>query len=177
MMECRRLKNAEELAAAGLWQVYTEAFPREERRSWEQHCLAMDREECFCCLEMRDKGETVGLVFCWEMEQGVFVEHLAVCAERRGQGLGHLMLECLQKWGKPLVLEAELPATETARRRLRFYRSAGFVILPDAHVQLPFHRDTPEVPMHLLSWPCAFTREAVKALEQFLRERVMIFAG
>lgn len=177
MMECRRLKNAEELSASGLWQLYQEAFPREERRSWHQQCRAMALEESFCCLEMREADVVVGLIFCWEMGGAVFVEHFAVKAELRGRGLGRRMLEYLQNCGRPLVLEAELPLDEVAVRRLRFYQNAGFTILPVEHVQLPFHKDTPAVAMHLLSWPAPLGYEALKALELFLRERVMIYAG
>lgn len=175
MLSAERMLSAAQLASTGMWAEYEAAFPREERRSWLQHCKAMENSDFFCML-LRHAGEPVCLLFYWRFPQGVYVEHLAVCSRYRGQGWGHKALTWLQQQGEPIILEIEPPLCPQTQRRLRFYASAGFVELPYAHVQPPYHADTPPVPLRLMSFPHAWQADAVAAFEGFLREHVMRYS-
>ena len=73
----------------------------------------------------------------WPMTDALFLEHFAVNPALRSQGLGGRILEELKKQTDcPLVLEAELPETDWARRRLGFYARhrlggrGGFALFP-----------------------------------------------
>lgn len=160
-------------SAPDVWQIYESAFPRSERRSRTQHELAMRSESTFHCKQLMLGEQVVGLLFYWELPTGLFVEHLAVAEQCRGLGVGTAALKWLQKQGKLLVLEIEPPQNAPTRRRLAFYQAAGFVLLPYEHVQLPFHDDTPSVPMRLLSWPYAAAASEVECLEDCLRNTIM----
>lgn len=177
MVSYKRVKRAEELLACGLWALYERAFPREERRSWEQHCRAMEEESVFRCLSLSDDGEVVGLMFCWELTGCLFIEHFAIDESKRGRGLGQAALRLLQQECKLIILEIELPEDEVTCRRLRFYRAAGFVLLPYEHVQRPFHADTSALSMKLLSWPTVAPAGVVHDFEVELAGRVMQYSG
>lgn len=156
-----------------VWLIYESAFPRSERRSRVQHELAMRSDPTFHCKQLMLGEKVVGLLFYWELPSCLFVEHLAVAEQCRGLGVGTAALKWLQEQGKLLILEIEPPQDAPSRRRLAFYQAAGFVLLPYEHVQLPFHADTPSVPMRLLSWPCAAAASDVECLENCLRHTIM----
>lgn len=156
-----------------VWALCESAFPRSERRSWAQHRRAMAAEPGFECVQVSRGGRVVALVFYWELQHGLFVEHLAVAPECRGQGIGRAVLQWLQQKGQPIILEIEPVVDSLTRRRLSFYSAAGFSELPYEHVQLPYHADSAAVPLRLLSWPIAMTENQVIIFEQELRERVM----
>lgn len=159
-----------------VWQIYESAFPRSERRSFAQHEQAMRSESAFHCKQLMLGERVAGLLFYWELPTCLFVEHLAVAEQCRGLGVGKVALRWLQEQGKLLILEIEPPQDAPTRRRLSFYQGAGFVLLPYEHVQLPFHADTPSVPMSLLSWPYAAAESEVECLENSLRHTIMCYA-
>ncbi|MBR5894440.1 MAG: GNAT family N-acetyltransferase [Akkermansia sp.] len=173
MISCERVESAAELKLSGLWQIYEDAFPREERRSWEQHCRAMLSEPGFYCMRLAQNGRSVGVLFYWQLGDFYFLEHLAVRAADRGLGIGHAALQWLQTLGKPIILEIEPPVDDISRRRLTFYRSLGFSEQAQEHVQAAFHADTAAVPMSLLSWPTVQSDATVASFELLLRNVVM----
>lgn len=159
-----------------VWQIYESSFPRSERRSRVQHERAVKSENTFHCKQLLLGDTVVGVLFYWELPECLFVEHLAVAEQWRGRGVGTAALKRLQEQGKLLILEIEPPLDAATCRRLEFYRSAGFELLSFDHEQLPFHADTPSVPMRLLSWPHPATKEEVDSLENALRENIMRYS-
>ena len=161
---------------ADVWQVYESAFPRCERRSRAQHEQAVRSEGSFHCKQLVQDQKVVGLLFYWELPKCCFIEHLAVAESWRGRGVGTAALKWLQEQGKLLILEIEPPLDAVTCRRMEFYRSAGFELLPYEHEQLPFHADSPSVPMRLLSWPYPASEEEVDCLENALRNTIMCYS-
>lgn len=159
-----------------VWQIYESSFPRCERRSRVQHERAVKSEDTFHCKQLVLGETVVGLLFYWELPECLFVEHLAVAEQWRGHGVGSAALKWLQEQGKLLILEIEPPQDAPTSRRLEFYRSAGFELLPFEHEQLPFHADSPSVFMKLLSWPHPASEEEVDCLENALRENIMRYS-
>lgn len=130
----------------------------------------------FECVQVHRDGQVVALVFYWRLPGCLFVEHLAVLGKCRGQGIGRAVLQWLQAKAMPIILEIEPVVDYATRRRLEFYAAAGFVELPFEHEQLPFHADSPAVPMRLLSWPVAMTAAQIDDFERELRGRVMLYS-
>lgn len=144
------------------WQLYEAAFPVTERRSAYQHAAAM-QHAAFRCVHLSDEVGFAGIMAYWEWPHLVFLEHLAVVPERRGQGLGHQSLALLPD---KVVLEIEPVVDAPTGRRLRFYESCGFCRQPHPHVQLAYQAGQPDVPLWLLSRP----RISWGELELFERE-------
>ena len=175
MLRTERIRECKGAAFESFWALYEEAFPLEERRSLLQQMCAMAAEPDFVCLRLDDEVGFVGILTYWEQPDFVFAEHLAIAASRRGQGLGHTLMESLhaQAAGRPIILEIELPVDVVTQARARFYESCGYHPLPQPHEQLPFHPGHAPVPMQLLGWPLAVTPATVDDFEAYVQSHVM----
>lgn len=73
---------------------------------------------------LESEGELVGLIGCrMEVDKRLFITHLAVEPDQRGQGFGRgLILEGIELW-KPMQVLAE-----TDEDAVDFYRNIGFTI-------------------------------------------------
>ncbi len=169
-LSVQRLLSAEDPHFAECWVLYEAAFPAEERRTLMCQRVAMAEQGAgmFHCLRLEQGGMFVGIAFYWQSEDFIYVEHLAVCPQRRGQGIGHLALEYLCRQGLPLILEIEPVVDAATERRWRFYRSAGFHMLPCAHLQPCYRRGDAPLALTLLSYPHAMTAAEVAAYEDFM---------
>lgn len=166
MLQFSRIRDAAHPQFAALWQLYERSFPLEEQRPYRHHAQAMACEEGFVCMRLHDDEGLAGLLFYWELPQGcLYLEHLAVCSQRRGQGIGHQLMDLIASWHKPVILEIEPVVDISTQRRLRFYQSCGYVQLPYAHVQLPFRRGA----------PCAYG--AAESRLAYVRDRGILFRG
>lgn len=131
--------------------VYTllrSAFPADERRSYEgQLALLGDpRYTAYVTPELH------AVLTLWQFDDFAFIEHFAVDERLRNQGFGTSLLQrMLSALTCPVCLEAELPDTPIARRRLNFYRRNGFFVNEYPYIQPPYSADTHAVPMLLLS--------------------------
>ena len=152
------------------WQLYETAFPASERRSLRQHAAALEHP-AFSCMHLADAGGFAGIMAAWQWQGMLFLEHLAISPERRGQGLGHQALALLQ--GR-VVLEIEPVADAVTERRLRFYQDCGFCRLVYPHVQLAYQTGQPDIPLWLLSRPL-LTAAEVQHFEQEYHAGPMIY--
>ncbi len=114
-----------------LEQLYTEAFPDNERKPFsmirEKH-----REKQTDVWVIEEAGEFSGLAITMNSGDLVLLDYFAICAEKRGKSLGGASLRVLfEKYkGKRFFLEVEslaVPADnqEERRRRKQFYLNNG----------------------------------------------------
>lgn len=174
-LRAERIRTEQDAGYAALLRLMEISFPQEERRSEPQHRRALTEDD-FHCLLLREEGQVAGLLTYWLHRDFAFVEHLAVNPERRGRGLGHRIMHLLGEDlcpGVPIILEIEPVCDEMTARRLRFYESCGFVCLPDAHVQLPYHAGGSPLPMELLLRPCGAPAVCPPDFEDYVRGHVM----
>ncbi len=173
-MTAHRLSSVEDPLFAECWALYEASFPAEERRTLACHAAAMAEQGAgaFHCLRLEDGGSFAGIAFYWQGAGFIYVEHLAICPERRGQGLGHKALDFLRTQGVALILEIEPVADAATERRWRFYRSAGFHRLPFYHLQPVYRRGDAPLRLELLSYPHAMEEAEVAAYESFMQELV-----
>ena len=160
-MVTTRINTPHHPLAGEWWQLYELAFPASERRGVVQHAAAL-QDAAFHCLHLADEGGFVGLLSYWLWENLCYVEHLAITPARRGQGLGHQVLELVPA---PAILEIEPVVDAATARRLTFYESCGFTRLPQPHTQLAYQAGQPDIPLQLLSRP-ALDAAAVQHFEQ-----------
>lgn len=134
-----------EFTAAHL-QLYTGAFPEEERRPADN--LVPD-DKAFAMYNIAIPGEPVaGLITLWDFGTFRYVEHFAIDPTLRGQGVGRAVLDALEG---PLLLEVE-PAemSSEATRRIAFYERAGFRVLDFPYIQPPYSAGLPSVELRLM---------------------------
>lgn len=161
-MQITRIQSPGHPLASEWWQLYETAFPACERRASGSHARAL-ADAGFHCLHLADEAGFAGILSYWLWPEMCYVEHLAIAPERRGQGLGHRVLQLIPQ---PFILEIEPVVDTPTARRLAFYESCGLVRLPQPHVQLAYQSGQPEVPLWLLSCP-AMDAAGVEQFERF----------
>lgn len=163
-MQVTRIQSAAQPQVQEWWWLYEAAFPACERRSAAQHAAALG-DSAFHCLHLANETGFVGLLSYWQWAGLCYIEHLAIAPERRGQGLGHRVLQLLPQ---PFILEIEPVVDAPTARRLSFYESCGLVRLPQPHVQLSYQAGQPDVPLWLLSLPALGETEVARFEELYL---------
>lgn len=152
-----------------------ESFPPQELRSRQEHFALLDRQDyqVYACYAGQ---HLLAFLTVWEHPQLAFVEHFAVAQAGRNRGLGSRLLRQLQeRLGKRLCLEAELPETEIARRRLCFYQRNGFYANLFPYEQPPLEPWKAPVSLHLLTTEGYLTQMEFAQVRHWLY--TVVYAG
>lgn len=146
--------------------LYLSAFPEEERRDVGEWLRLSAENPLFHLCELTAGGAFAGIFTYWafplSQEKGetdfFYIEHFATLPELRGRGLGAAALKAFASvsQGRPTVLEVEPPQTETARRRVGFYRRAGYELLEIPYTQPPYRTGGERVPLRLMCTDTAY---------------------
>lgn len=147
--------NIERMQPADFDAVYrllTQSFPATERRGAAgQRALFSDSAYRVDILRAPDGG-VQALIASWDFDDFVFLEHFAV---------------------DPACLEAELPETELAARRIGFYERHGFTVNAGyPYCQPALVPGGDPLPMHLLTTGGARTSAELRAMETLVHTRV-----
>lgn len=172
-MELHRIQSPCDKMFAPVMALYESAFIPVERRERAEHILALS-DESFFMTALTENDVPVGLMFYWESDDFIFLEHLAVFPDKRKNGFGGRAVELLKACGKPIILEIEPPengVTETLR--LRFYEKHGFVYNPYNHLQLHYRANDPDCFLKIISYPSALDDNAYAKFRSFLDCRVL----
>lgn len=135
--------------------IYTEAFPPEERRDWQEMLSLHASEAPMQLYRITDtrSQRSLGLLSIWFLAEGLFGEYLAIDTSLRNRGWGREVIRRLKnnarKW--PLIVEAEPPQTPMAARRLAFYAREGLHPILQEYLQPDYRRTGQPTPMYLLS--------------------------
>ena len=169
--------NIERMQPADFDAVYrllTQSFPATERRGAAgQRALFSDSAYRVDILRAPDGG-VQALIASWDFDDFVFLEHFAVDPACRSGGIGGQMLDAmLARCGKRACLEAELPETELAARRIGFYERHGFTVNAGyPYCQPALAPGGDPLPMHLLTTGGACTSAELRTMETLVHTRV-----
>lgn len=143
-----------------VWELYTTSFPAEERRSYDNFLRAV-LSDPYCSLFLigeRDVvEETKGFIISWVLSPELsFIEHFAIAPEWRNHKIGQACFEMMTALALSshscILLEAEPPLTEIARRRIGFYERAGFEIIDADYIQPSYEETGRGVPLYLMAY-------------------------
>ena len=152
-----------------VYALLTAAFPVDELRPEHVQRALLDNPK-FTAYVTEDLGAVLTL---WKFDRFAFIEHFAVSSALRNQGLGSKLLREIAKMVElPVCLEAELPETELARRRLDFYRRNGFTVNPYPYTQPAYAPDRRSLPMYLLTSGGGVTESEFAAIRDTLYKEV-----
>lgn len=130
--------------------ILSDSFPTEERPSIE--CLRKRAEEEAFHFDIILNDDTpIGILTHWDFPSFTYIEHFAIAEELRNRHLGGEVLDQFISSNECVVLEAELPQNEMARRRLNFYQRHGLIIAPYPYIQPAYSPQLSPVPLHILS--------------------------
>lgn len=150
------------------------SFPPEERRIRADHIRFLRKPDFHCCA-LTEEGSFRGILFYWETEAFIFLEHFAMLPHLRGHGLGAKALSLLKGTGKPVILEIEPPCDGMTQRRYGFYRRNGFVMNPYFHIQAKLRRaDEADVELKVLSFPHPLTETEYKRFYRYMLREIDI---
>lgn len=150
------------------WEIYNEAFPRDEKRDIEGQRALLDDEDYDILLHF--EGDVLmGFLAYWKLGQYHFVEHLAVSRQSRGKGVGSLLMRAMLRFGKPVVLEVDPPEDEVKRLRIVFYERLGFFLNEHHHIQPPLAKGGNPVELRLMTHPAPLSEEDARYIEERLK--------
>ncbi|MFI3281582.1 MAG: GNAT family N-acetyltransferase [Rikenellaceae bacterium] len=156
MLQRITITDKESQHFAKCWQLYTDAFPLEERRDIDYHLATIDAAG-YHFEAILDDGEFIGIICWWHFDGVRFIEHLATSPSVRDRGYGKTILkEFIDQEQTPIILEVEHPTDELSQRRIGFYERIGFTLNDYDYCHPPYHIEQDEfVSLMLMSYPKA----------------------
>ena len=152
-----------------VYAVMEQSFPLEEYRSYEgQKALLV--KPAYRIYAAKEEGEILGFAAVWQLENWLFLEHLAVNPQFRNRGIGAELLNFLAE--KRCCLEVELPETDIARRRIGFYQRNGFFLNDYPYVQPSLGEGRGPMPLSIMTSGRTISPEEFTQLRQLLYTHV-----
>lgn len=150
-----------------IYRIMQASFSDDEYRPYDEQ-LALFEEP-----EYRIYYMPAGFLAVWEFESFIYIEHFAVDPALRNSGTGSAMLkELVKQYQKLICLEVELPEDELTRRRIGFYERNGFVFNEYPYIQPPISKGKSPVPLRIMTYGEAITRETFEAMKNVLYRSV-----
>lgn len=151
MLTLKRITNPEDAEFRELTELYTEAFPPEERREQKQLEEMLPIESAMFFNAVKYQGELAGLFVYWNFGTFYYLEHLAVFAEMRNQKIGQQILDWVKDHLKGCrLLEVEPADTEIAIRRIHYYQRNGYHILDKQYRQPSYTGEGEPFPLWIM---------------------------
>lgn len=128
-----RIKDVKDRWYKSFLEVYAISFPVHEQRNASQQITAFDNKHYH--LIIKTAGEKlVSFIAYWDFKDYVYIEHLAVNPELRGQNKGSELLEDFAEMiSKAIILEIDPPINKIAKKRLEFYKKLGYEVNSYVH--------------------------------------------
>ena len=168
-----QIRNKEDAYFADFWEIYSNSFPFNERRTIEQQWLILKNQGYQLDIYFTDL-QLVGFIAFWTVKEFIFVEHFAVASDVRNNGLGSAILKPFVKSKTiPVILEIEIPLNEQTQRRLRFYESLGFIKNSHIHYQPPYHIGDETLRLDILTYPEIISDDHYYQFARFQKDTVM----
>lgn len=156
-----------------IYKIMSESFPNSEIRSYEMQKALLDRNDYSIKTYTQD-GVVLGFCAYYQFEEFLFIENLACTSQSRGLGIGSkLVRELLDEANQRLVLlEVEIPRSETEKRRVKFYERLGFYINPHYHFMPPLNEFTAGMELKIMSSYKMLTEEEQQSFRRILNTKV-----
>ena len=150
---CAKERVSEEMQRQFM-RILEASFPPNERRT-ESGQLALMDNRLYRIRTIRQDDKIIALMAVWMLSGMIFLEHFAVDAAYRSQGIGGRMLDELLREAKEsnlrLILEVEMPTDELTKRRIGFYRRHGLQFNEYLYYQMPLRTGDEPTEMRLMS--------------------------
>ena len=149
-----------------------ESFPPDERRSKNKQLevFANPKYKAYVC---KVDKKFAGVITAWQLDKIVFIEHFAVSKLLRNNGLGSKILtQFCNQYDETIVLEAEPPVTEIAKRRIAFYQRQGFLLNDYDYIQPAYDKDKKGVPLKIMSYGKTLTENEFLSIKNALYKGV-----
>lgn len=147
--------------------LLAQSFPKSEIRNYHEMKKLLSHPK-YRLLGFVNRDQAIrGVLGTWDLGSFLFIEHLAVDPNRRGEGIGSKMMRrFLERACKPIILEVEDPVDEVKQRRVRFYERLSFILNPFGYVQPVLQPSRVPVKLKLMSHPGQMSIEDFPVLKE-----------
>ena len=152
-----------------VYSIMEQSFPMEEYRFYEGQKALLEKP-AYRIYAAKEEGKILGFAAVWQLENVLFLEHLAVDPQHRNRGIGAKLLGFLAE--KRCCLEVELPETDLARRRIGFYQRNGFFLNYYPYMQPSLGEGRSPVPLQIMTSGSTITPEEFARLKELLYTHV-----
>lgn len=160
-----------------IYKIMEESFPINEIRTYEDQ-KALFKCENYSIYVYVKEDEVIGFFGVWNFSDFDFIEHFAVKEKHRNGGIGtKLLRELLNILNKRVVLEVELPTTEIAKSRIKFYQRSGFVLNEYDYFQPPISKKRDKISLMLMTYPNKIGLDEYKGIRSILYQEVYHYDG
>ena len=173
-MEIIKIVPSESKLWDQVWRLYNESFPEYERRRISSHSRASE-DATFHTYIAVDNGNLLGLLFYWNYDKKIYIEHLAVNPTMRGKSIGsNIMKEFIaENKGATIILEIDPPVDDISKRRLSFYEKLGFRDTKQTYRHPSYSKNGQPHLLRILSYPKSISEHEFEEFQKFMFEKVM----
>lgn len=171
-MMLERVITAHDRHFAAINTLYNTAFPLHEQRTQQGRIKTLENEDYFL-YKIIAHHEFVGFIGCWRIQSLFYIEHIAICAEKRGTGLGQQSLAYFCQDKEQIVLEIDPIIDDVARRRLTFYEHSGFILNDFTHTHPNYRPEYQPHALLVLSYQTPLTQSNYERFNRYLKNRIM----
>ncbi len=169
-MESIRLRHINQTHFQDAWDLYENAFPKDERRALGLQKEIMKNPNYHFDIVRLD-GIFVGFILWWQFEGIKYIEHLATEPKFRGKGYGKIIVEqFISKSRDDIILEVEMPSNSINKRRIAFYERLNFKLNPHYYEQLPMQKGGKPIQLQLMTYPDKLTDAKLLAFKENFRK-------
>ena len=154
-MICNKRLNVNDVVALEeVRRIYELSFPIDERREFASLVELLKSKRNFSLEAICRGDDVIGMLTSWQLNEWRYIEHFAIDASMRGQGVGRSVLKTfLMQQSSPVVLEVEPPVDDWSVRRVAFYRSLGFELHSNyKYVQPPYGEGLKAIELCLMTY-------------------------
>lgn len=152
-----------------VYAIMEQSFPLEEYRPYAAQ-KALLEDIAYSIYVAREDSRILGFAAVWQLEDWLFLEHLAVDPQFRNQGIGAKLLRHFAQ--SRCCLEVELPETALCRRRIGFYERNGFFLNDYPYLQPSLGEGRSPVPLYIMTSGSAVSAEEFDRVKRLLYSRV-----
>lgn len=151
-----------------VWRLYSDSFPEHERRRISSHTRASEDNDFHTYMAV-DNGNLLAILFYWQYDSTIYIEHIAVSPTMRGKNIGSTLLREFIEQNKnfSFILEIEPPVDEITKRRLSFYEKLGFRFNDYDYTHPSYNKKGPDHKLNILSYPDKITKEQFDRFKEY----------
>ncbi len=156
-----------------VYKIMKESFPADEIRPYEAQKALFDKNGFFVYGVKSEGGELRAFITLWQLNGFTFGEHFAVDKKDRGSGLGGKIIRiAARNTNGRFCFEVEPPETEIAKRRIGFYRRAGFVLNDYEYIQPPLGKSKRSIPLMIMSYKHGLSVQEFETVKEEIYKNV-----
>lgn len=155
-----------------MFALMAESFPSCEHRTYDEQRAFFDNSK-YTVYAAWESEELKAFIAVWDFDDFRYIEHFAVNPKMRNGGVGGSVLkEVAEMSDKMLCLEAELPETDIAKRRICFYERNGFFLNEYSYIQPAITKGERPVPLVVMTSERTIDKDEFEKIRDVLYKEV-----